>query len=387
MHTKTLDSFDKTLVYSCLLRNIQDSICISETSKLIEWLKWFFLIIALSSGLIPTPSYAQLSQETLNLLSEQDKVAQEQLSKEDKGIGTTSINGSSLLSTNNLTDQKYIDSPTDTVDNGSIILEPQAVTTTYSASPQVGPGQCTSFYDNYGCYALQLKGYNPFTSSVSPFRSPSASDLNAQEANPLYFPSGDPPGTWLETQRPTSFSGQQYKNSFNEFAIGAAKAMSDWKTPVFFQIDSSGATNAVLESISFSSNYNIPNVLSNLCSSNGFNTRGANVATVASGCAFSTGINSINPGVTVSSIEIAYWPQFGNGFPNRIDRTYSGSSLDSFILNNFNGANSRTYVWDPPEAAQTVLGTVESVPEPSSELGLLAFGLFTTASFIKHKRK
>ncbi len=73
---------------------------------------------------------------------------------------------------------------------------------------------------------------------------------------------------------------------------------------------------------------------------------------VASDCAIASGINSINPTTTVSSIEIAYWTQTGNGPYSRIDTTYSGSSLNNFISNNFNGARSRTYVWDPPETTE-----------------------------------
>lgn len=317
-------------------------------------------------------SDVQMSQEKLELLSEQDKVAQQQLSKENEENAKQFI----------LTPEPSIDKATSKQRKDirlAILLNPQALTT-YSANPQVGSNRCTdSFFDNYGCYALQLQGGQPFSSSVSSLAPPSASALNAQEANTLYFPNGNPPGTWLETEYPfpNSFTP---KSSFNVFAIGAAKAMHDWKTPVFFEIDlGSGLTdNAVLESITFNSPFN--NVLSSLCGSLGFNNKGANVSTVASDCAFASGINSQNPGTTVSSIDIAYWPQSGNGSINRIDRTYTGSSLNSFILNNFNMARSRTYVWDPPQA-------VETVPERSPTLGLLTFSLLSVGSFIRRKRK
>ena len=338
----------------------------------------------LLAGFLPFPANAQvseeksevlsdveISQERLELLSEQDKIAREQLSKESEENAKQFI----------LTPKPSIDTViSKQIDNSDLaILKPQALTT-YSANPQVGANRCTNpFFENYGCYALQLHGGRSFNSSVSSSNAPSASALNAQEANTLYFPNGDPPGTWLETQYPfpNSFTP---RSSFNVFAIGAAKAMHDWKTPVFFEIDlGSGFTdNAVLESITFNSPY--INVLSTLCGGSGFNNKGANVSTVASDCAFASGINSQNPITTVSSIDIAYWPQTGNGSLTRIDRTYTGNSLDSFILNNFNMARSRTYVWDPPQA-------VEKVPERSSTLGLITFSLLSVGSFIRRKRK
>lgn len=213
---------------------------------------------------------------------------------------------------------------------------------------------------------------------------PSSSALNAQEKNSLFFMQ-DPPGTWLQTQYPSPLAGQP-KSGFNEFAIGAAKVMNDWHSPVFFEAEFGfgNQANAVLESITFTSPYS--NVLTTLCGS-GFEDKKADVSTVARNCAFSIGINSGISQTTVSSIDIAYWPVGADSSQTRIDRTYAGSSLDSFILNNFNRAVSSTYVWDPPETAQASLETIEPVPEPSSMLGLLTFGLFSTISLIKHKRK
>jgi hypothetical protein len=339
----------------------------------------------LLAGFLPFPVNAQvpekksevlsgvgISQERLELLSEQDKIAREQLSKESEENAKQFI----------LTPEPLIDRVTfQQIDNSDLaILKPQALTT-YLANPQVGPSRCTDpFLENYGCYALQLHGGRPAFLSVPSNVAPSASALNAQEANTLYFPNGDPPGTWLETQYPWPLNPFIPRSSFNVFAIGAAKAMHDWKTPVFFEIGLGfgSRANAVLESITFNSPFS--NVLSTLCGSSGFNNKGANVSTVASDCAFASGINNQNAITTVSSIDIAYWPQSGNGFLTRIDRTYTGSSLDSFILNNFNTAFSKTYVWDPPQ-------TVEKVPERSSTLGLIAFSLLSLGSFIRRKWK
>ena len=368
-----------------------------ETS--VKWARSFLVIgTTLLAGLLPFPANAQLSQETLNLSSEQNGIDQLQLFSVDEEIIPLSQERLNLLSEQDGIAQQQLSGQNEEtdrltltsefikpVDNGDLkILEIQAFTT-YSANPQVSPNRCTSsVFDNYGCYALQLQGGGlQFSSSVSPFSPPSAAALNAQEADRTRFPNGNPPGTWLEAQYPIFLNPSQPKSNFNQFAIGAAKAMYDWNTPVFFEINLGPGIfeNAVLESITFNSPFS--NALSTLCAISGFNIRGANVSTVASSCASISGINNANPLTTVSSIDIAYWPQTGSVPFNRIDRIYTGSSLDSFILNNFNKASSKTYVWDPPE----IVETAEPVPEPSSALGLLAFGLFSVGLFFRSKRK
>lgn len=337
----------------------------------------------LLAGLLPFSANAQVSEEKLEvseekieLLSEQDKVAQQQLSKENEETAKEFILTPDFTSP----DFTSIDEPISKQINNGDSAQPQ-VSTIYSANPQIGPSRCVSTaFDNYGCYAIESqRGRNSFNATANSFTAPSALALNTQEANTLFFPNGDPPGTWLQAQHPNA-NGSLEKRAFNEFAIGAAKVMNDWRTPVFFDVEFGfgNSVNVVLESITFDSPF--LNALSTLCSSYGFNDKQANVSRVASDCARATNINGTNPNVTVSSIDIAYWSRGGTGTLGRVDRTYRGSDLSGFIWNNFNQGFNNDYVWDPPQ-------TVKAVPESSPTLGLLTFSLLSINSFITRKRK
>lgn len=399
------------------MKNLSDNtlgnpICKMPASKIkmsVRRPKYSLLIGAtLLAGLLPFPANAQLSQETLNLSSEQNEIDQLQLFPADEGIIPLSQETLNLLSEQEQIAQQQLfiqngggeisliepdenslvkpvdlclafDSSDSFASKGScggVTLSPAAIDT-YTAR-QVSPSRCTYYTENYGCYAIVGQGgrNSSFATAYGPW-GPTASALNAQESNPLFFPNGNPVGIWLEANHRLPLLGND-RRAFNEFAVGAAKVMNDWRSPVFFDISLGPVNNAiaVLESITF--NINGASNLGQLCNSYGFNNKGANVGSVASNCSFPYG-DANNYGFNVSSIDIAYWPDGISG-SNRVDRTYSGSNLSSFILNNFNKKVTTTYVWDPPQ-------TTEKVPEPSSTLGLLTFGLFSVGSFFGRKRK
>ncbi len=327
----------------------------------------------------PNGGIISLSQERLNLLSEQERIVQQQLSTPDEGVDTSLIERGEnyLVKPVFCLDFASSDSFASKKSCGGVTFFPTAIDT-YSVVNRIDPPKCTSYVENYGCYAIEWqRGQNSNQATAFGPWVPTASALNAQENNTTFFPGGNPPGGWAETlHAPPSINNK----AFNEFAVGAAKVMNDWKTPVFFDVNFGSGNNAiaVLESITFNiydSLFNT-NTLSSLCSSYGFNENQANARNVASNCERDYGEQ--NPGFDVASIDIAYWRPTG-----RVDESYSGSTLSNFILTNFNNRASRIYVWDPPETIETA----EKVPEPSSVLGLLAFGLFSVGSFFGRKRK
>ena len=58
-----------------------------KVETLIIWAKYSLAVgAALLAGLLPVPANAQVSQERSELLSEQDRIAQQQLSGQDEGI-------------------------------------------------------------------------------------------------------------------------------------------------------------------------------------------------------------------------------------------------------------------------------------------------------------
>lgn len=343
------------------------------------------LLFPADEGIVP------LSQERLNLLSEQDRIAQQQLSGQNEGGEISLIE----LGENSLVKPSLVKTPDSCLALSSFaaqgscgieeVLLETAVSDTYTAR-QIAPNRCKSYFANYGCYAIegQPNYQNSNFASAYGASRPTAAALNAQENNRYFFPQGDPPGTWLQANHAISFNDRY---GFNEFAVGAAKVINDWKSPVFFDVNFGFGNNAiaVLESITFDINNTFSSTLGQLCNIYRFNDKAANVSNVASSCGSTYGDRS--NGFKVSSIDIAYWSSaVGNTSNSRVDITYSGNSLNNFILNNFNQGPTTTYVWDPPETAETA-EIAEPVPEPSSALGLLAFGLFSVGSFFKRKRK
>ena len=243
---------------------------------------------------------------------------------------------------------------------------------TYSIKNEVGPSECTSYFDNYGCYAIEWNNGENSSFQLSYFdSSPRASTLQAYETDTTYY-SSNPRGDWFES----SYFGSGPDTELNQFAVGAAKEINDWGTPVFFNAGvGTFDEKAVLESITF--NIYFGNDLSDVCGTD-FDNKDANPESVASSCAFFYGDDNTF-GFEVDSAKIAYW----SPSTNRRDQTISRSTLRSYLDDSF----SDVYVYDPPSAE---VATVEaaSVPEPTFSFTALSFlGLFGFGSLLKRTRK
>ncbi len=224
-------------------------------------------------------------------------------------------------------------------------------TDSYSMSfrPSASDTTCNSFFDNYGCHAIQWKGkvdtqhacqnpklgiYEPANSTCWGALWPTADCLNDQEANTSIF-SANPCGAWYE--------GTYFDS--DELAVGAAMMMFHWKTPVYaemkYDFDGDGWQDyavAAIEKITFSVTGS-KTTLHDTCDWLGFENPENTVDNVDSNCAFFEGSK-----FDVASVEISYWTTIPSGV--RKTMTLSGSQFAAAT------SGISTYVYDPPSEAE-----------------------------------